>query len=131
MAQGLLREAWQPPRDLHAERPFLGPWLARWRAWSGAAQRQTQADIEAVQASQQRAEALDAQALGQAIRQCAARLRFLGDGPPASGPERQTWLGVRSELLGLWCRAAHLVLGMRPHATQVRRRVKGKRWRSA
>ena len=28
MAQGLLREAWHPPRDLHAERPLMALWRA-------------------------------------------------------------------------------------------------------
>lgn len=120
MAQGLLREAWQPPRGLHAERPLLAPWRARWRAWSGAAKRQTLADMQAVEASLQRARQLPVQALGPAIRQCAAKLRFMGDCPPMAGPEQQAWLDQRSELLGLWCQAAQQVLGMRPHPTQVR-----------
>jgi preprotein translocase subunit SecA len=119
MAQGLLREAWQPPRNLHAQRPFSAPWLARWRAWSGAAKRQSDTDLKWVSQSQQRAEKLASDALGPAIRQCAAGFRFQGDCPSSEGPERQAWLRQRSELLGLWCQAAQQVLGMRPHQTQV------------
>lgn len=119
MAQGLLREAWHPPRNLHAERPLLAPWLARWRAWSGAAKRQSDTDLQWVASSLERAERLAPEALGPAIRQCAAGLRFQGDCPSSEGPERQAWLRQRSELLGLWCQAARQVLGMRPHQTQV------------
>lgn len=119
MTQGLLREAWQPPRGLHAKRPFWAPWRARWRAWSGAAKRQSQTDMAHVAQSMQNAQQLPPEALGGAIRQCAAKLRFLGDCPPSEGPERTAWLRQRSELLGLWCLAAQQVLGMRPHATQI------------
>jgi preprotein translocase subunit SecA len=117
--QGLLRETWQPPRDIHAERPLSAPWLARWRAWSGAARRQSETDLEWVTQSLGQAEGLSQEALGKAIRQCAANLRFLGDCPSTQGPLRQSWLRMRSELLGLWCQAARQVLGMRPHQTQV------------
>jgi preprotein translocase subunit SecA len=119
MAQGLLREAWQPPRGLHAQRPFMAQWRVRWRAWSGAAKRQSQLDMDCVAESLSRAEQLPAQALGEAIRQSAAKLRFLGDCPVSEGVERRAWLRQRSDLLGLWCQAAQQVLGMRPHATQV------------
>lgn len=119
MAQGMLREAWHPPRDVHAERSFLALWRARWRSWSGAVQRQSQSDLQEVGAGLLRAQALPAQALGAAIGQAAAGLRFLGECPCAEGLARRNWLLQRNDLLGLWCHAAKLVLGMQPHQTQV------------
>lgn len=119
MSQGLLREAWHPPRDLHARRPVWDLWRARWRAWSGAAQLQSQRDLSKVAEGLSQAQNLSSEALGQQIKQCAAELRFRGDCPERQGPEREAWLRVRGQLLGLWCQAAKQVLGMQPHQTQV------------
>jgi preprotein translocase subunit SecA len=117
---GLRREQWHPPRGLLAERDWLPIWRERWLRLSGAARRQTEADLRRVKAGIDVLRTLPDGPLQAQLRKEAERLRYAGATAPRAGPARQAWLEQRAQLLGLWCVTAQRVLGLQAHDTQIR-----------
>lgn len=116
MSSGWLREEWHPPRDLATQRPWWPQLKQRWSLFSGQAQRQTEVELDWVQAAQRERRADDDCRLREHLLSMSRQFRF-SSRPTASGDE---WLQLRARLLGAWSEVARRELGMTPHATQIR-----------
>jgi len=120
MQKGLAREDWFPPRNPNLEMPFVDAWHVRWASLSGRSARETQADLAHVMKYQARFQQLGDTELSMQLQLETRAMRFLSTTQSGATRMSTQMLQKRHELLALWCIAAHRVLGMQPHVTQIR-----------